>query len=83
MHLRGQIRSITCILLWRLICCVIFGSNCWIGKLTGSSMYRLGNGSRKLFNNRRALAKWIKIITVKGLRVWTSWTLGCLVKSVT
>ena len=57
-----------------------FGSNCWIGKPTGSSMYRVGNGSRELLDNRRAWAKWVKITTVKGLR---SWTLGCLVKLVT
>ena len=66
MHLRGQISSITCILSWGLICCVIFGSNCWIGKPTGSSMYRVGNGSSDLLDNRRAWAKGIKIITVKG-----------------
>ena len=46
-------------------------------------MYRVGIGSHELLDNRRALANWIKITTVKGLRVWTSWTLGCLVKSIT
>ena len=29
-------------------------------------MYRVGNGSSELLDNRRAWAKWIKIITVKG-----------------
>ena len=66
MCLRGQIWSITCIFLCGLLCCVIFGSICWSGKPTGSSMYRVGNGSSDLLDNRRAWAKWIKIITVKG-----------------
>ena len=66
MCLRGQIWSITCIFLRGLIYFVVFGSICWIGKPTGSSMYRVGNGSSDLLDNRRAWAKWIKIITVKG-----------------
>ena len=66
MRLRGQIWSITCIFLQGLIYCVIFGSICWIGKPIGSSMYRVGNGSNELLDNRRAWAKWIKISTMKG-----------------
>ena len=66
MRLRGQIWSITCIFSRGLIYCVIFGSIGWIGKPTGSSMYRVGNGSSELLDNRRVWAKWIKITTVMG-----------------